>query len=155
MKTQWVLHYKSTEELTNMFIIKRICFSECSAAVTKPLQWRHDGRNGVSNHQPHECLLHRLIRRRSKKTSKLHVTGLYAGNSPETDEFPAKMASNAGNVSIWWRHHFVPEQFVCLPEQLRWFVWCVAWPSVATPLSWMMYPAHFGMKIDLISFPEQ
>ena len=22
-----------------------------------------------------------------------------------TDEFPAQMASNAENVSIWWRHH--------------------------------------------------
>ena len=25
--------------------------------------------------------------------------------SPVTGEFPAKMASNAENVSIWWRHH--------------------------------------------------
>ena len=40
-----------------------------------------------------------------KKTSKLRVTGLCAGNSPETGEFPAQMASNAENVSIWWRHH--------------------------------------------------
>ena len=36
----------------------------------------------VSNHQPHECLLNRLFRRRSKKTSKFRVTGLCAGNSP-------------------------------------------------------------------------
>ena len=27
------------------------------------------------------------------------------GNSPVTGEFPAQMASNAENVSIWWRHH--------------------------------------------------
>ena len=27
------------------------------------------------------------------------------GNSPETGEFPAQMASYAENVSIWWRHH--------------------------------------------------
>ena len=47
----------------------------------------------------------RLFRRRSKKTSKLRITGLCAGNSPGTDEFPAQMASNAENVSIWWRHH--------------------------------------------------
>ena len=40
-----------------------------------------------------------------KKTSKLGVTGLCAGNSPETGEFPAQMASIAENVSIWWRHH--------------------------------------------------
>ena len=37
------------------------------------LQWRHNGRDGVSNHHPHECLLNRLFERRSKKTSKLRV----------------------------------------------------------------------------------
>ena len=52
-----------------------------------------------------DCLLNRLFRRRSKKTSKLCVTGLCAGNSPGTGEFPAQMASNGENVSIWWRHH--------------------------------------------------
>ena len=36
---------------------------------------------------------------------KIRVTGLCAGNSSVTDEFPTQMASNAGNVSIWWRHH--------------------------------------------------
>ena len=40
-----------------------------------------------------------------KKTSKLRVTGLCAGNSPVAGEFPAQRASNAENVSIWWRHH--------------------------------------------------
>ena len=59
------------------------------------LQWRHNGRNGVSNHQPHDCLLKRLFKRRSKEISKLRVTGLCAGNSPVTAE----------NVSIRWRHH--------------------------------------------------
>ena len=44
-------------------------------------------------------------RRRSKKTSKLRVTGLCEWNSPVTCEFSAQMASNAQNVSIWWRHH--------------------------------------------------
>ena len=44
-------------------------------------------------------------RRRSKKTSKLRVTGLCEENSPVTSEFPAQRASNAENVSIWWRHH--------------------------------------------------
>ena len=69
------------------------------------LQWRHNARPGVSNHQPHDCLLNHLFRRRSKKTSKLRVTGLCAGNSPVTGEFPAQMAIKAENVSIWWRHH--------------------------------------------------
>ena len=69
------------------------------------LRWRHNDHAGVSNHRPHGCLLNRLYRRTSKKTSKLRVTGLCAGNSPGTGEFPAQMASYAENVSIWWRHH--------------------------------------------------
>ena len=40
-----------------------------------------------------------------KEKSKLRVTGLCAGNSLETGEFPAQMASNAENVSIAWHHH--------------------------------------------------
>ena len=50
-------------------------------------------------------IVDRLFGRRSKKPSKLRVTGLCVGNSPVTSEFPAQMASNAENVSIWWRHH--------------------------------------------------
>ena len=69
------------------------------------LQWRHNERDGVSNHRAHHSLLNRLFRRRSKKTSKLRVTGLWVGNSLVTGEFPAQMASNEENVSIWWRHH--------------------------------------------------
>ena len=54
----------------------------------RSLRWRHNGSGCVSNHQPHDCLLNRLIRRRSKKSSKLCVTGLCAGNSPVTGELP-------------------------------------------------------------------
>ena len=70
------------------------------------LQWRHNGLDGVWNYQRNHCLLSRLFGRRSKKTSKLRVTGHCAGNSPGTGEFPAQMASNAENVSICWRHHY-------------------------------------------------
>ena len=70
-----------------------------------PLQWRHNDHDGVSNHQPRGCLLNRLFRRRSKKTSKLHVTSLCVGNSPWPVNSPHKRASYEENVSIWWRHH--------------------------------------------------
>ena len=72
------------------------------------LQWRAS----VSNHQPHDCLLNRLsclFRLESKKTLKLRAIGLCTGNSKGTGEFPAQMASNAENVSIWWRHHVQAE----------------------------------------------
>ena len=75
------------------------------------LEWRHNGHDG---HPPHECLLNRLLRRKSKKTSKLRATGLCAGSSPVTGEFPARMASNAENISIWWRHHVIPARRIRL-----------------------------------------
>ena len=48
------------------------------------LRWRHNGCDGVSNHLPHGCLLNLLFGRRSKWTSKLRLTGLCVGNSPES-----------------------------------------------------------------------
>ena len=67
-----------------------------------PLQWRHNEHDGVSNHQPHDCLPKGLFRRRSKKTPKLCITGLCEGNSLVT--------SNAENVSIWWRYYVFASQ---------------------------------------------
>ena len=69
------------------------------------LQWRHNEHDGISKHQPHDCLLNRLFRHRPKKTSKLRVTGLCEGNLRVTSEIPAQRASDSANVSIWWRHH--------------------------------------------------
>ena len=69
------------------------------------LQWCHNEWDGISNHQPHGCLLDCLFRPRSKKPLMLCVTGLCAGHSPVNGEFHAQRASNAENVSIWWRHH--------------------------------------------------
>ena len=77
----------------------------CSVKHFKSLQWPRNGHDGISNHQPHDCFLNRLFRRRSKKTSKPHVTGLCAGNSPGTGEFPAQTASNAESVSVCRHHH--------------------------------------------------
>ena len=54
------------------------------------LHWRHNDHDGDSNHQPHGCLLNRLFRRRSKKTSQLRVTGLCVGNSPGPVNSPHK-----------------------------------------------------------------
>ena len=76
-------------------------------------QWRDNERVGVSDHWRLDCLLNRLFRRRSKKISKLRVIGLCEGDSSVTDGFPSQRASNAENVSIWWRHHG--------SRRLRWY----------------------------------
>ena len=82
-----------------------------SYILQNSLHWRHNGHDGVSNHQPHYCLFNSLFRRRSKKTSNLRVTGLCPGNSPRTGEFLAQMGSNAENAfnltefRIWYNNH--------------------------------------------------
>ena len=95
-----------------------LCFVAvwCRSIFFPPLQWRRNGRDGVSNHQPHDCLLNRLFRQISKKISKLRVTGLCVGNSPVTGEFLAQRASNAENVSILWRHHTISVHFSVLSQ---------------------------------------
>ena len=65
----------------------------------------HNEHDGVSNHQHHDCLLNPLFRHRSKKTSKLCITGLCKGNPPVTNEFPTQRASNVENISVGWHHH--------------------------------------------------
>ena len=68
------------------------------------LRWRHNGRDSVSNHQPHHCLLNRYSdadQRKHQSSASL----AFVWNSPGIGEFPAQMASCAENVSIWWRHH--------------------------------------------------
>ena len=90
------VHYQAWNwSISGQFIPEMVCL-----CVT--LLWRHNGCDGVSNHQPHDCLLNHSFRRRSKKTSKLRVTGLCGA---VTGEFPAQMACNEENVSISWRHH--------------------------------------------------
>ena len=65
--------------------------------LPSPGQQQWSERDGFSNHQRLDCLLNSLVSCRSNKASKLRVTSLCEGNSLR--------ASNAGNVSIWWRHH--------------------------------------------------
>ena len=72
----------------------RTCARNCPrSGASNALEWRHNERDSVSNHRLLGCLLKRLFRRRSKKTSKLRVTGLCERNPPVTRKI------------FLWRHH--------------------------------------------------
>ena len=95
------------------------------------LHWRHNEPDGISNHQPRDCLLNYLFRFRSKKISKLRVTGLCAENSPGTGELSAQKGSNAENVFIWWSHH---GRKITLTHS--WLLSRSGWPGCDETLSW-------------------
>ena len=78
------------------------------------LQWRHYERDGIWNNRRIDFLPNRLFKRKSKKTSKLRVTGLCERNPPGSGGFPSHRASNAENVSIWWRHHDILQRLTIL-----------------------------------------
>ena len=67
------------------------------------LQWRHNERDGVSNHRRLDCLIAQLFvqaldqRKHQSSVSLAFVRG--------TGGFPSQRTSNAENVFIWWRHH--------------------------------------------------
>ena len=67
-------------------------FEDRWTIASNSLQWRHNERDGISNNRHFDCLPNRLLRHRSKKTSKLRVAGLCEENSPVTGEFPAQRA---------------------------------------------------------------
>ena len=69
---QWVCYRGHHVIITQLAMVGN---REGYGKMSLPLQWRHNGHNGVSNHQPHHCLLNRLFGCRSNKTSKLRVTG--------------------------------------------------------------------------------
>ena len=70
--------------------IQKSLLSTLDCSFDFPLHWRHNDYDDVSNYQPHGCLLNCLFRRKSKKTSKLRVTGLCVRNSPGPVNSPHK-----------------------------------------------------------------
>ena len=89
-----------------------------------------------------------FIQAQIKKKSKLRVTGLCVGDSMVTGEFPAQMASNAENASIWWRHHadvqtgipgFIAHKHVFYTPQ--------CWDAVTAGIEWPVSELGYGWVI--------
>ena len=89
-----------------------------------PLQWRHNGRDSVSNHQPHDCVLNRLFRRRSEKTSKLRVTGHLCGELTSPRWIPRTNGQLRGKcfhlmTSCWHRLEIVGKVWWAIYKSLK------------------------------------
>ena len=67
-----------------------------------------------------------------RKHQSSSFTGLCAGNSAVTGEFPAQMACNAENVSIGWRHH----------DMKYWMNWWIKWFQTRRSTAWNCFIIH-------------
>ena len=131
--------------------------SPCNTGKTKvsiytnTLQWRHNEHDGVSNHRRLDCLLNRLFRCRSKKTSKLSITGLCEGNLPVTGGFPSQRASNI-NVSISWCHL---DEWVTCRKNIVWsalqhrYILCLTVPFEHKVLTIMGHSYKYCFYIEM------
>ena len=107
----------------------------------RSLQWCHNERDGVSNHQPYD--VHSTVysgvdqRKHQSSASLAFVWGIHRWpvNSPQK-------ASNAKNISIWWRHPVsYPTTFLWNDKIIATTVIChrVRWCYVLSPHNKFIY----------------
>ena len=95
------------------------------------LQWCHNEPDGISYHWLLSCFLSHLFQRRSKRTSKLCVTGLCEGNPPVTSGFPLTKDQWCENcfhlmTSSWCRLSWACWYLPCLPSNFSLtFTWWI------------------------------
>ena len=103
-----------------------------------------------------ECLFNRLFRRRSRQTSTLRVAGLCEGNSPVTGELPSLRASNAGNVSIWWRHHHHGNDAKCRRHLNEIFIsgctWSCHFDNFQCSQWWKFCQNNISVSVHMLTF---
>ena len=107
--THWFLHHSVHIWSTwaRPITVGPVTYWSAAIVAHRAAQWRHNERDGVSNHQSHDCLLKRLFMRWSKKASKLRVTGLQSWGKFTGDGWiPRTKGQWRGFFFfIWWRHH--------------------------------------------------
>ena len=97
------------------------------------LQWRHNVRVGISNHQPHDCLLNHLFKAQIKESIKAPrhwpLCGVFTGDrwNPRTKACNAENVFNLMTSSWLFRYMQSSSQKYCW-----WFVltlFCVFWST--------------------------
>ena len=96
----------------------------------RTLQWRHNERDGVSNHQPHDCCLNRLFKAQIKENTKAprhwpFVRGIHWSpvNSPRKGTVTRKMLPFDDVIMklLTWKDQLVPNSLTPLWNLTRSF----------------------------------
>ena len=87
---------------------------------------------------------------RSKKTSKIRVTGLCAGDSSVTGEFPTQRANHAEKVSVWWRHDDNKKYHGSIGEVVA----PLSWRSLQVRITWIVWATiqnHYAVSTCMMT----
>ena len=71
------------------------------------------------------------------------MLSLISARTPVTGEFPAQRASNAENVSVWWRHH--------VPFAVEWH-WSMMWWMLLKNIENTFWKKHIKFSLHCIFF---
>ena len=101
--------YPTRELCRNFGFVEKKMWCRTHLGVNITLQWRHNGRNGVSNHQPHDCLLNRLFKQMYFVHGHGHITGPLCG-----DPNPIRQSYSTLFTYIKADSRFAPNQWEIL-----------------------------------------
>ena len=136
---QWIMMPWNSCDITAMLsvVIHRFTGSREKKYFLPSLRWRRNGRESVSNHEPHNCLLNRSFRRRSKKTSNsaslAFVRGFHRGPVNSPHKWPVTPKCFHLMTSSWWQRNlyhlldFNEVVAVARPKHLLWNCTVFCW----------------------------
>ena len=111
---KWVFvtsHFREYKQYTTSCGV--VCFWNQMTAPHQPLRWRHNEHDGVSNHQPHDCLLNVCLgedqRKHQSSESLAFVRGIHRWlvNSPHKGPVTRKMFSFNDVTTTMRRRHLI------------------------------------------------
>ena len=92
-------------EFKYKIFIQKFTFENVVRKMPIVLQWRHNERDGVSNHQPRDCLLNCLFKAQIKENIKASRHWALWGEFTGDRWIPHTKGSDVENISSPWRHH--------------------------------------------------
>ena len=106
----WDVTITDNDTSTWLVIFKSFDIGFVHGDIHDPLQWRHNGLYGVSNHQPHHCLLSRLFGRRSASLAFVRHRSSWTYRIARKKKcickryFSSTMIWTPVTSVSWWRH---------------------------------------------------
>ena len=114
------------------------CNVMCSMQIYITIQWYHNGRDGISNHQTHDCLLNRLLRHKHQSSASLaFVKGIHWWPVNSLHKWPVTRKMFPFDAAI-----------------MRWSINTCQWTNHWMGLNSKCHLWHRALSTQVIDFPQ-